>query len=114
MRLDVTALTFGVDRVKGKGRFSGAAESGDDRQRIVRNIKVNVFEIVDAYPADNNALRPCEVCRYSHKPAIIQCGYLTKSLMLFVVIFTSRTWPLCPRLLPGMSLILRSNPPALP
>src|SRR4051812_45543776 len=35
-RLDVAALTFGVERIEGEGRFTGAADAGEDDQLMAR------------------------------------------------------------------------------
>ena len=70
-RFDVPALAFGIDCVERKGGFSRAAYPGDDRQGIMRYFEVNIFEVVNPHSTDNNAVRPCEVCRCGHKPAII-------------------------------------------
>src|SRR5215204_2086508 len=44
--LDVPPLTFGVDRVEGQGRLSGAAEAGDADQLVPRQPDGDVLEVV--------------------------------------------------------------------
>ncbi|MGH9645123.1 MAG: hypothetical protein ACRD3Q_22190, partial [Terriglobales bacterium] len=39
-------LSLGIDSVESERGFAGAAEAGDDRQRISRDFNVNVFEVV--------------------------------------------------------------------
>jgi len=50
-RLDIAALAFGVDGVKGEGGFAGAADAGDDRKGFVGNFDGDVFQVVDASTA---------------------------------------------------------------
>src|SRR4029078_11531236 len=45
-RLDVAALTLGVDRVEGKARLAGPGEAGDHDQRVARQLEVDVLEVV--------------------------------------------------------------------
>jgi hypothetical protein len=45
-RFDVTPLSFGVKRVEDEGRFSGAAESGDDDVFPERDIEIEALEVV--------------------------------------------------------------------
>ena len=47
-RLDVAALTLGVDGVERQRRLAGAGQAGDHDQRITRQINVDVLEVVDA------------------------------------------------------------------
>ena len=49
---DVAALAFGVDGVKGEGRFAGAAHSCDDGDFVVRDVHADGFEIVRACATD--------------------------------------------------------------
>src|SRR5579884_4309731 len=55
---DVAALAFGVDGVKGKGRFAGAGEAGDNGQCVTRNFDVDVLEIVLPRAPDNQLGQP--------------------------------------------------------
>ena len=51
-RLDVTPLPLGIDGVEGEARLARAAEAGDHRQRLARDIDVDILEIVLARAAD--------------------------------------------------------------
>ena len=55
-RLDVAALTLGVDRVEGKARLAGPGEAGHDDQGVARQLEVDVLEVVLTRPADDYAL----------------------------------------------------------
>ncbi len=50
-RLDIAALAFGVDGVKGERAFARAGESGDDGERVAGNAHVDVAQVVLARPA---------------------------------------------------------------
>ena len=52
--LDVTALALGVKRVEGERRFARAAQARDDGQPVMRDIDVDVLEIVLARAADGD------------------------------------------------------------
>ena len=114
-RLDIPALAFRINRVKRQRRFARSADAGDDRQGVMRDFEVDVLEIVDPNAPNNDAVRPSEVRRCSHKPAIIQrrdavygcrsdshlsgtcpAGLADKVLEIAGVIVTERTWPLFP------------------
>ena len=56
-RFDIAALAFGVDGVEGERRFAGAGDTGDHRQLVVRDLKIDVFEVMNPGPANNNAFR---------------------------------------------------------
>src|SRR2546421_6235546 len=56
-RLDVAALAFGVNGVEGERGLAIAGDTGDDRQLVMRDLKINVFEVMDPGPAYNNAFR---------------------------------------------------------
>ena len=56
-RFDVAALAFGVDGVEGERRLAGAGDTGDHRQLVVRDLKIDVLEVMDPGPANNNAFR---------------------------------------------------------
>ena len=45
-RLDVSALSFGVDRVEGKRRLARARQAGHDRQPVAGDRHVDVAEVV--------------------------------------------------------------------
>ncbi len=45
-RFDVAALAFGVNGVEGEGRFTGAAEAGDDGEGVARDLHVDVLQVV--------------------------------------------------------------------
>ena len=45
-RLDVAALTLGVDRVEGEARLARAGQAGDHDQRVAREAQVEVLEVV--------------------------------------------------------------------
>ena len=51
-RLDVASLPFGVDGVEGQGRLAGARHAGDDRDGVVENVQMDVFQVVDAGAPD--------------------------------------------------------------
>ena len=45
--LDIASLAFGEDGVEGQGRLSGSRQSGDDYQFFVRDLQLDVAEVVD-------------------------------------------------------------------
>ena len=47
----ITALAFGIQRVKGQAGLARAAQARDHHQLVARNIEVDVFEVVGACPA---------------------------------------------------------------
>src|SRR2546427_11994945 len=51
-RLDITALAFGIDGVKGERRFSRAGKAGDDREAVPGDFDADVFQIVLARAPD--------------------------------------------------------------
>ena len=57
-RLDVAALAFGVDGVEGERGFAGAGDAGDDREGVVRDVDVDVLEVVRARAADGDLRLP--------------------------------------------------------
>ena len=57
--LDVAALAFGVDGVEGEARLARAAEAGDDRQALARDVDVDALEIMFARAATME-IRKCE------------------------------------------------------
>ena len=42
-RLDITALTLGIDGVEGERGLAGAGEAGNDDELVARNVDVDVF-----------------------------------------------------------------------
>ena len=53
-RLDVAPLPLGIDGVEGERGLARARQAGDHRQRLARNIDVDILEIVLARAADGN------------------------------------------------------------
>ena len=53
-RLDVAALSLGVDRVEGERRLARAGEAGDDDQLVARDLDVDVLEVVLARAAHDD------------------------------------------------------------
>lgn len=51
-RFHIAALPFGVNRVKGQGRFAGAADASDDSDGVVRDVDGDVPKIVNTGAAD--------------------------------------------------------------
>ena len=45
-RLQVTALTLGIDRVEGERRFARTGQAGDNGQGIARDDDIHIFEVV--------------------------------------------------------------------
>ncbi len=52
--LDVAALALRVDGVEGQAGFARAAEAGDDRQALARDIHIDGFQIVLACSTHRN------------------------------------------------------------
>ena len=55
--LDVPALTLGIDGVEGQRRLSASAQSGDHRERMPRNVYIDILEVVHAAPS--TSILPC-------------------------------------------------------
>ena len=53
-RLDVAALTLGVERVESQRRLAAARDAGDDHQLEARQRQVNVLEVVFLGSTDEN------------------------------------------------------------
>ena len=53
-RLDVAALTLGVDGVEGEARLAAAGQPGDHDQPIARHLHVEVLEVVLAGTANDD------------------------------------------------------------
>ena len=71
-RLDIAALSFGVDRVEGKGRLARPGQAGNDRQLVPRNIDVDIAEVMNAraayrYPA------LAHLCAFLREPETNNC-----------------------------------------
>ena len=56
-RFHIPALPFGINRVESERRFAGTRHTRDDRQLVVRDFKIDVLEVVNPGPANNNAFR---------------------------------------------------------
>ncbi len=57
--LDVAALTLGVQRVECQARLAAAADAAEGDQPMVRQIQVDILQIVDRHTAEANRLRGC-------------------------------------------------------
>ena len=55
-RLDVPALTFGVDRVERERRLAAAAHAGKDDELVSREFEVYAAQVVFACPTNDNTL----------------------------------------------------------
>src|SRR5437588_636465 len=55
-RLNVAALSLGINDVKGEARFTGTTQSGHDRQRVARDLDVNVFQVMLARAANRDPI----------------------------------------------------------
>src|SRR5262245_29980040 len=67
--LDIAALAFSVEDVECQGRFTRAADAGDDGERVEWNLDVEVLEIVLLGAADAD--------RFSvHDPTLLQAIFL--------------------------------------
>ena len=53
-RLDVAALSLGVDRVEGERRLAGSRQPRDDHELVARQVHVDPFQVVDARAADGD------------------------------------------------------------
>ena len=56
-RLDIASLALGVNGVKGKGRLARSRHAGNHREGVVGDLKIDVFQVMDACAANNNAFR---------------------------------------------------------
>ena len=45
-RFDIAALAFGINRIKGEGRFARSRQSRQDNEKIPRDIDRNVFQVM--------------------------------------------------------------------
>ncbi len=68
-RLDIAALSFGVDRVEGEGRLTGAADAGNHGHLVYRDGEGNVFEVINACSPDFN-------CFFRHRSESCAIGKL--------------------------------------
>src|SRR5258708_23168991 len=55
-RLDVTPLAFSINRVESKRGFARTGDTGNDGQSVVLDLKINVLEVMNPGPANNNAV----------------------------------------------------------
>src|ERR1700675_4086276 len=55
-RFDVTPLPLGVNRVESERRLARTGNASDDGQCIVLDLKINVLEVMNPGPANNNAI----------------------------------------------------------
>src|SRR5262249_39069743 len=58
----VAALPFRIDGVERQRGFTGAADAGDYRDFVVRDIDADVFQVVSAGAADSQRLRVGKGC----------------------------------------------------
>ena len=56
-RFDIAALALGIDRVEGERGFARARQAGQHRQRVARNLDVDILEIVLARAADGDVFQ---------------------------------------------------------
>ena len=55
-RFDVAALALGIDGVEGERGFARAGDAGDDRELAVRDLEVDVFQVVGPRAADHDSV----------------------------------------------------------
>ena len=55
-RFDVAPLAFGVERVERQAGFARAGNAGDHRDGVVRNVEIDVLQVVDARAANADFL----------------------------------------------------------
>ncbi len=85
-RFDISPLPFRVDRVEGQRGFARAADAGNDGQRVVGDLEVDVLEVVDPNSPNNDALLLSQLSRDNHKPGIILRMFPLCALCVSVVI----------------------------
>ena len=56
-RLDVAALTFGINRVEGERAFARPTDAGEHDEFVAREFEIDVAEVVFARAADHDRLR---------------------------------------------------------
>ncbi len=56
-RFDIAALALGIDRVEGEAGLARTRKPGQHRQRIARNLDIDILEVVLAGAADGNVLQ---------------------------------------------------------
>jgi hypothetical protein len=54
---DVPTLAFRIDRVECQRGLAGTAQAGNHRERVARNLDVDVLEIVLACAVDGNTVK---------------------------------------------------------
>jgi hypothetical protein len=57
----ITALAFGIQRVKREARLARTRQTRDDHQLVTRNIEVDVFQVVRARPANADVSHGCRM-----------------------------------------------------
>jgi len=55
-RFHVAPLPLGVNRIEGKRRLPRPGDASDDGQSVVFNLKIDVLEVMNPGPANNNAI----------------------------------------------------------
>ena len=73
-RLDVAALSFGVDRVEGERGLARPGEAGDDGEAVARDRNRDALEVVLARPADDKIFLSHSPERYP-KPGMRVNGF---------------------------------------
>ena len=53
-RFDIAALPFGIHGVKRERAFAGAGDAAHHRERIVRNIDIDILQVVRSRTADGD------------------------------------------------------------
>ena len=61
-RLDVAALSLGVQSVERERAFAGAREPGDHDQPVARQVKIDIFQVVGARTAHPDAVHWRDRC----------------------------------------------------
>ena len=67
-RFHITALTFGIERIKREARFARAGKTGDDHQLVLRQVEIDIFEVVLLCAADGNEFLGHESLSYLSFP----------------------------------------------
>ena len=56
-RFHIPALPFGIKGVKGKGRFPGSRQTGDNHKFIARQLDIDIFQIMLSGTLYDNTFR---------------------------------------------------------
>ena len=56
-RFHIATLALRINRVESERRLARSRHPGDNRQGVVRDLKIYVFEVMDARTANNNSFR---------------------------------------------------------